>query len=930
MSIQDKDLETILGHAIAEIRDETVDPKVIAQAAGRVWNKVIEEIPRDEANPTITSGDRVEPLRVAYAQAEVPVVVVRPTLRGCADFQGLMPEYVQKQSSMSVASPNQKRDLDSRFLLLEDHLHRCVDCRRALQSTRSEPTQAVLFPKRRRRSAYSWIGSRWAWGVAAAFLIAFGLAQVELVRNLWGTKGPLGTVEQADGELYRLSGGEVQVLASNAVLQEGEVVRTSRAAGALIRLADGSLVEMSPRSELSLSKKWSGTTIRLGRGNVIVQAAQQRLGHLQVSTPDCLVSVKGTVFAVNQGMKGSRVSVVQGQVQVDQGRQRTTLGPGQQLTTNPNLNSTSIDAEIAWSRDVSRYSELLRELRGVKEQLEHAGLTPGLRYSSQLVKLVPAETVIFAAVPNFSKALGEGHRLLEERIQQNEALHEWRDEIMQACQGRPAFEEIIAKIRDFGGLLGDEVVLAVPMEASGRYQDLLLLAEVARTDGFEATLRTEVEKLNRQAKGRPVLRVVDSPDAFSKSGDNGSGRLLFLYYSNGILGVSPGVSALQTLAAAIKNPANHPFAGTDFYARLSESYREGAGWLFGLDMQRLVSRPSRKHLKAEEYGKTLETMDRAGILNVKHLIIEHKENQGKIENVAALSFEEPRRGMTSWLGEPGPMGSLAFVSPDANLLAAFVVKNPASLLEDLLGVLEGQDPSIRQHLDEFQAKQGVNVRDDLAAPLGGEFAIALDGPVLPKPSWKVVLEVNDPARLQRTIEWAVQQFNREGQSHGKPSMQLNQIQAGGRIYYRIGGQQPGLEFEYCFVDGYLVAAPSRVLVEQSIQFRNTGYILPRSDTFSKLLPRDGRANFSAVLYQNLSPLLKPVAGIMGDIASSLTAEQRKTLETVASNTPPTLICAYAEEKRIVVASSGDLSYLGLSLGSLMHLNPVLGRNGKRY
>ena len=34
----------------------------------------------------------------------------------------------------------------------------------------------------------------------------------------------------------------------------------------------------------------------------------------------------------------------------------------------------------------------------------------------------------------------------------------------------------------------------------------------------------------------------------------------------------------------------------------------------------------------------------------------------------------------------------------------------------------------------------------LAATMGGDIAIALDGPVLPVPSWKVVIEVSDDGR----------------------------------------------------------------------------------------------------------------------------------------------------------------------------------------
>jgi membrane-associated phospholipid phosphatase len=55
----------------------------------------------------------------------------------------------------------------------------------------------------------------------------------------------------------------------------------------------------------------------------------------------------------------------------------------------------------------------------------------------------------------------------------------------------------------------------------------------------------------------------------------------------------------------------------------------------------------------------------------------------------------------------------------------------------------------------LQKNHGLNLRNDIAAPLGGEYAFAIDGPVFPTPSWKLVFQVNDPARLQQTFEQVV-------------------------------------------------------------------------------------------------------------------------------------------------------------------------------
>ena len=66
----------------------------------------------------------------------------------------------------------------------------------------------------------------------------------------------------------------------------------------------------------------------------LVEAAKQRRGRLEIATPDSLVSVKGTIFGVSWGLKGSRVSVVQGEVQVVHSGVSKLLHRGEQFGKN--------------------------------------------------------------------------------------------------------------------------------------------------------------------------------------------------------------------------------------------------------------------------------------------------------------------------------------------------------------------------------------------------------------------------------------------------------------------------------------------------------------------------------------------------------------------------------------------------------------------
>jgi len=131
----------------------------------------------------------------------------------------------------------------------------------------------------------------------------------------------------------------------------GEVARSSGTAGRQVVLADGSQVEMRAKSELLVERAADGLAIRLKAGSIIVNAAQQGAGHLYVRTKDVTVAVVGTVFLVNAEREGSRVAVIEGEVRVRQGKDETSLKPGQQVSTSVKLVVRPVRDEIAWSRN---------------------------------------------------------------------------------------------------------------------------------------------------------------------------------------------------------------------------------------------------------------------------------------------------------------------------------------------------------------------------------------------------------------------------------------------------------------------------------------------------------------------------------------------------------------------------------------------------
>ncbi len=247
-------------------------------------------------------------------------------------------------------------------------------------------------------------------------------------------------------------------------------------------------------------------------------------------------------------------------------------------------------------------------------------------------------------------------------------------------------------------------------------------------------------------------------------------------------------------------------------------------------------------------------------------------------------------------------------------------QKPELLVDDLLGFLETVEPDMRRRMQDIEKQQGFDIRNDFAAPLGGEFAFAIDGPLLPTPSWKIVLEVYDQAKLQNTFVRALEKLNQFSVIHGKGKLSLENTTAGDRTFYSIKSADVGLEVHYTYANGYLVAAPSRALLEQSINNRDAGNTLVRSSRFMSALPQDGNTNFSAILYHDLAPLIQPLAERMKAAGNAeLTEQQRQTLGTIDANAQPTLVYAYAQGDRITLSANTEGGAFGLSPASLIGL-----------
>lgn len=932
-----QDLDAIIDDATRGIRDEQLDESIINQSATRVWARVSRQLADENFASTSAFGTAENSLSADSHLGNLNTMNLNNTaeyIHGCADFQSLIPAYLDGKLSTA------------RTLLLEDHTNECVLCRRALKAQRAEAmSKTATFvvrqparrtvPRQQRAFMNGWSKTSVArWSIAAAVVICLGLTGLFVSERFdWSGRTLAATLENANGAVYVVSDAESRQLAAGEQIQKGERVRTAKDSNAVLRLADGSTVEMRERSEFSVSENRRGVTVRLERGDVIVEAAKQHNGRLYVQTPDSLVSVKGTIFAVESGTKGSRVSVVEGEVEVNHQGKDETLLPGEQTTTNANLDRTSVEQDVQWSRNAARYASLVSELAKLRRDVNQQVARPGVRYSSKFVEFVPENTVFYAALPNLTESFAESQRIMQERISQNPVLAEWWKG--SRGDGSGLNEQTLERVREFGSQLGDEIVVSAEMDAKGEPSGVLVLGEVKDAGNFRTYLDGQLAHLAKESGNVPNVRIIDDPltatvtnaplstttaKPNSASEKNATTKSeVFVWIHDDIFAASPQIESLRGLATTLSQPEANRFANSPFHQRINDIYKDGAGIVVAADLEKIVAQTVGKE-NTPDAERRQAGLKQLGVMNLRDFVVEQKQVGGKTLSRAALTFNEANRGIASWLAAPGSMGALDFISPNANVATVFVVKKPELLVDDLLGFLETVEPNLRRQMQEIENSQGFSIHNDFAAPLGGEFAFAIDGPILPTPSWKIVLEVYDQAKLQNTLERAVEKLNQFSALHGKGKLVWENTTASDRAFYSIKSADAGLEVHYTYANGYLVAAPSRALLEQSLKNRDAGNTLVRSSRFMSALPQDGNTNFSAIFYHDLAPLIQPLAERMKNAGGAeLTEEQRQTLGSIDANTPPTLVYAYAQDDRITLAANTEGDAFGLSPASLIGL-----------
>ena len=801
-------------------------------------------------------------------------------IRSCDDVRQLLDAYRHGKLS------------EARSLLVKAHLSDCGACLRYFRQGERAAVVDWSAPKARNKT----VAMRRPLGWALAFSMAILACVLFVYQAYWQVPpGVRAEVQSIDGSAWLISDAGDRKLTPGAGLKEGDRLRTSAGSRAVLRLSDGSTVEVNERTALEVGARGRNMIVALDGGDVIVEAAKRTSGHLYVRTPDCRVAVTGTVFTVDAGLKGSRVAVLQGTVQVSHAGVHSVLQPGDQMATSDNLAPEPLEQQVSWSPDREKYIGILAQLALLEHKIAQIPF-PAPRYSSDLLPRMPQDTLLYVSIPNLGEFLTQANQIFHDQMSQSQELEQWWS---QGHNNTAELDTLVEKIHDISTYLGDEAVIVGFKQAS--HPGFAVMADVEKSG-----LADLLKKQAADAGAGDKFIVLDEQSLASVSGAV-NGRSAYALVRPKEVVFSNDLAILKQLNALL-DAGSSGFSTSDFGKQIAAAYDRGAGIILAADLHQMMG--NAQAAMALHSGKQSSAVANSGIGGLHYLIAEHREINGMPQNHLNLQFSGTRERVASWLGAPAPIGSLDFVSTNASAAIAGLSKDPKAIADDMIAMTTGGAGA--SDLDQANAKLGINLRDDLMANLGGDFLLALDGPVLPTPSWKAVIEVNNASQLESTLERLVQAINAQEQGPRSHQVAIDPSDANGQRFYAVRDVTSGtVVANYTFSDGYMIIAPTRALLMDALKTHASGNSLGRSAGFRALLPKDENENYSAVAYQNLSPVLSP-------LLNQFSGERADAIRKLAADARPTAICAFGKDSGIEVASDSRLfGFDFLTLGALL-------------
>lgn len=566
-------------------------------------------------------------------------------------------------------------------------------------------------------------------------------------------------------------------------------------------------------------------------------------------------------------------------------------GAQSQTTRNPSTARKAGDTkaqnepDMTWLQDALKNPELMTEVGHLEERMVKELPYPATRNQSRILPYLPESTLFYAAFPNYVQTIHKAMQIWQEELRTSAPLRDFLKK-QKADDAEATFEQGVQKISEVLDYLGDEVVITGGLK--GKDAGGVLIAEIKKP-GLKAALLQMDEEFNK--KSSEHLRVFEPQELAAASELPAQGPVVLVRQDFVVAGIS--VASLRE-ASAYLDSSGGSFASSALGKRLAQAYQSGTNTVAGADLQRLMG------LIPDNPPQTRMMLEKTGFANVKYFALANKMAGGKSSNEVEIVFNGPRKGIASWIAAPGPMGALDFISARASVAEELRLKSLPLILDDVVDIV---GPQALAMLPQMEARMNVNLKQDILSKLSGEIAFELQQPpmdAMQKPTgqggaFKVVLGVSDPAGLQKTLKGLLAQAR----------LQSEERIEDGVTFYSIASPSapaagPAPEFNYFFVDGYLVLASSREGARDALSLHRKGGSLAKSPLLAGAQGQPVKA--SVLAYQNSGPFL---AAMMKNMSPDMAAALPKIL---GQNEPtPNLALGYADENSLRGTTNNNIS-----------------------
>lgn len=587
---------------------------------------------------------------------------------------------------------------------------------------------------------------------------------------------------------------------------------------------DKNIIEFKDNSVCTFIAYDAQTILSLERGEVWAHIHQKMENPFIIKTSQFSIYDRGTIFNVAENLTGVSICVLQGKVEFELNGEKKVVEPLQYFATFDDKSNDSIPRHIEWSHYKEKLLAYLpkEEKKTLLESVRSARSITPKAASPQIPKdeklgtltstqLLPFNTRFFLEIGNMKEIIRDWEASDLNRLFRDPALLNQLSGTMEEERNK-AFNELgipkwLNLIRTING--------SVSLGMTPKNTPLIIADCRTDVDGIKNILKNEIQPLLDKWKAKKI-GINDLPEINFKKG--------YL-----IIGLDDEL-VKQTIAAIDKDTPT-TFTQTQFYKNI-QANAPHSRLTIAYDFASTI-----KSLMAGNDTHLNKFLERSGFEGLDYIVCSPDFAGKGINQAFHIAFDGERFGVMNWIDEPSTMGSLFCFTPDTHLLFAARIKNPQSMIEDIMA-WQYEDYG-EMYVTNHQ--ENIKLIEDFASCFGNEVAVALENPILPIPNIQAAIEIVDIDKFDNLLLKVVGTDTNVETSNYRDMLIVTLSRSGWKC-----------DISYTVLGDFLVIGPGEPFLRRSIDIFLDKHSLMDEYAFKSLLPDTGQPNFSLLFYQNVA------------------------------------------------------------------------------